>query len=121
MSSGLRTSFVPKVKLRQPQYQILVSGTMLCLSRSSSHRGWIAGPVMTVSASFQSRHRNGALGISKAGTSEFIVGIDGEEMSSAPDFNCWSRSTSLPSCSDGKTRTVSCPLDFLVTLSANSW
>ena len=58
---------------------------------------------------------------SKAGTSVFSVGIDGDEMSSAPDFSCCSRSTSLPSCSDGKTRTVSWPFDFFVTLSANSW
>ncbi len=121
MSSGLRTSFVVNVKLRQPQYQILVSGTMLCLSRSSFQIGSIAGPRMIVSASFQSFHRNGALGISKAGTIVFSVGIDGPERSSAPDLSCCSRSPSLPSCSDGKTRIVSWPLDFFVTLSANSW
>ena len=55
-----------------------------------------------------------------ASTFLMALGMDGEEMSSAPDFNCCSRSTSLPNCSDGNTRTVSCPPDFLVTLSANS-
>ena len=75
---------------------------------------------MTASASFQSRHRNGALGISKAGTRVLLAAIDGAVMSRAPDFTCCTRSTSLPSCSDGKTRTVSWPPDFFVTLSANS-
>jgi hypothetical protein len=80
----------------------------------------MAGPLITDSASFQSLQRNGALGISKAGTMELSVGIEGEDMSNAPDFNCWSKSTSLPNCSDGKTRTTNCPPDFFVTLSANS-
>ena len=88
MSSGFLTSLVPKVKLRHPQYQILVSGTMLCRSLNSFQIGSMAGPRMTVSASFQSLQRNGALGISKAGTIEFNVGMEGEEMSSAPDLSC---------------------------------
>ena len=42
-------------------------------------------------------------------------------MSSAPDFTCWIRSPSLPSCSAGNTLIVTSPLVRLVTLSANSW
>ena len=58
---------------------------------------------MTFSACAQSVQRNGALAISSAGTSPDSDGIDGAEMSSAPDLTCWIRSPSLPSCSAGNT------------------
>jgi hypothetical protein len=109
MSSGLVTSRSAKVKLRQPQYQMRVSGTIECLLFSSAKIGSKAGPRITVSASFQSFHRKGALAISIPGTSEEVTGMEGADMSSAPDFTCCSRSASLPSCSEGKTRIVTSP------------
>src|SRR6266496_6025656 len=81
MSSGFTTSFVEKVKSRQPQYQILLTIAMLCLSASSWNRGSNAGPRMIVSASFQSFQRQGPLAISRPGTSDEGTAIDGAHMS----------------------------------------
>ena len=94
MSSGVRTGFSDSVKSRQPQYQILVSGMMSCFSSSSSKAGCIEAPEITASASSQFCHRNGALGISIAGTSVLVAVIEAAAMSSTPSRSCCTISVS---------------------------